>query len=230
MEKKSAHDLILETLSTTSVLKQDVFQLTKDRFAEFKMILEELAGEWHKEISGIDKRVEIKYLDRSEFECELIVAGDRLIFNMHTNVFQFDSNNALWQTSYLKDNPNNAYCGTIRIYNFLNDSFKLRRTNDVGYMIARVFINSQNHFFVQGKRQLGFLFNDFKHAELSKAEIKRVVESAVLYTLSFDLYIPPYSSVQEVTVSDILDIRNNVGITTGKRLGYKFQSELEELE
>jgi len=33
----------------------------------------------------------------------------------------------------------------ISIYNFLSDSFKFNRVNDIGYLIARVFTNKENH-------------------------------------------------------------------------------------
>ena len=56
---------------------------------------------------------------------------------------------------YPEENPNRGFCGLIHIYNFLNDSFKYNRVHDLGYLIGRIFINHENHFMVQGKRQLG---------------------------------------------------------------------------
>ena len=44
----------------------------------------------------------------------------------------------------------------INIYNFLSDSFVYDRERDLGYLVARVFLNKEGHFFVQGKKQLGF--------------------------------------------------------------------------
>ena len=41
-------------------------------------------------------------------------------------------------------------------------------SNDLGYLIGRIFINHENHFMVQGKRQLGFLYNDFINQLLIK--------------------------------------------------------------
>ena len=54
----------------------------------------------------------------------------------------------------------------INIYNFLADSFKYNRLNDVGYLVGRVFLNKDLHYFVEGKRQLGFLYNDFVNDKL----------------------------------------------------------------
>ena len=43
-----------------------------------------------------------------------------------------------------------TYCGVINMYNFLSDSFKYNRENDLGYLIGRMFINKENTF-VEGK-------------------------------------------------------------------------------
>ena len=40
-------------------------------------------------ISNVDDRVIIEYKDSGEFEAQLRVAGDILIFQMHSNVFKF---------------------------------------------------------------------------------------------------------------------------------------------
>lgn len=126
-------------------------------------------------MQGVDKRIVIDYKDKGEFEIELRVAGDILFFYMHTNIFEFEKSHPLWKTSYLKENEFNSYCGTIQIYNFLSDSFKYNRMNDVGYMIGRIFINKDAHFYVEGKRQLGFLYNDFANAVIDKSSLRAVV-------------------------------------------------------
>ena len=38
----------------------------------------------------------------------------------------------------------------------------------MGYCIGRIFINKENHYFVEGKRQLGFLYNDFMNSKMNK--------------------------------------------------------------
>ena len=92
---------------------------------------------------------------------------------MHSNVFEFDKNHGIWKISYVENNDMNSYCGIINIYNFLSDSFKYDRLDDLGYLIGRIFINKDNHYFVEGKRQLGFLYNDFGNAVIDTKAIKR---------------------------------------------------------
>lgn len=222
---KDAKQLILDLIKEKSILKQDVYQNTQDRFDDFREVLKETVEQIQGEIGDTDERLSFYYKEKGAYEAEIKLAGDILIFYMHTNVFQFDKSHSLWRSGYLKDDPDNGYVGVIYIYNFLADSFKFSRKNDRGYLIARVFVNRDNHFLVQGKRQLGFLYNDFINSELSKMRIKDVVNSAILYALDFDLFVPPYQSQQEVSVKDIEALSQNLNIVTGKRLGFKFTND-----
>jgi hypothetical protein len=95
----------------------------------------------------------------------------------------------------------------------------------MGYLIGRVFVNRERHFMVQGKRQLGYLFNDMINSELTKEKIKEVVHSAILYTLDFDLLVPPYENLQEITLEQIQSISQSHSLATGKRLGFRFGLE-----
>ncbi|MBL7891665.1 MAG: hypothetical protein JNL63_03475, partial [Bacteroidia bacterium] len=161
---------------------------------------------------------------------QIRVAGDTVIFYMHTNIFEFDKSHRIWKTSYVKEDNNRSFCGMIQVFNFLADSFKYNRVNDLGYLIGRIFINKESHYFVEGKRQLGFLYNDFVNTTIDKAALKAIVESAILYCLNFDLFTPPFDSVKEVTVSDIQAVENSMQISTGKRLGFRFQSDTDQIE
>src|SRR3972149_9945485 len=101
MKQKSARELILKLLKKKSTLKQDIFDNTIAQFGELKKILKEISEDLKKEIAGVDKRVIIEYKERSDNEVELRVAGDLLIFHMHSNVFEFDKNHPVWKTSYV---------------------------------------------------------------------------------------------------------------------------------
>jgi hypothetical protein len=228
MENPTARELIFNELKEKAILKQDVYNNLKLNFKVMKTVLKEMADNLKDRMQTQDERVKIEYRERGEYEAHLQFAGDILIFQMHSNVFQFDPGNSLWKTSYLSENPNRGFSGIINVYNFLSDSFKYNRSNDSGYMIARMFINAENHFMVQGKRQLGFIYNDFINMTMSKENMERVIESAVLYALDFDLYTPPYDRVQEITVSEINSANENLSLKTGKRLGFVFQADSDE--
>ena len=224
------YELILKTLREKSSLKQDVYDTTAKNFMFFKATTKKLVAELKKDMSNIDKRLIIEYKDRGEFEYEIRIAGDLLIFSMHTNVFEFDKSHNIWRSSYVKNDNSLSFCGIINIYNFLNDSFKYNRMSDLGYVIGRVFINRENHFFVEGKRQLGFLYNDLVHSLIDENVIRNILESAILYCLNFDLYTPPFDAIKEVSVNDMQMATENMQIKTGKRLGFRFQADNDEID
>jgi hypothetical protein len=229
MEKNTPRELILKTLEEKSVLKQNVHRQTVGVFEMFKSVLKEVATDLSQKMAAVDKRVLIEFKDTGEFELEMRVAGDILIFYMHTNVFEFDRSHSIWKTSYVRDNEFNSYCGMINVYNFLTDSFKYNRVNDIGYLIARIFINRENHFFVEGKRQLGFLYNDFVHSVIDREKVTAIVESLILYCLAFDLFTPPFDAVKEVTVMELQEATSQMQVT-GKRLGFRFQADSDKIE
>jgi hypothetical protein len=206
-------------------MKQDVYANTLKAFGVLKSVAKSLAFELSKEIAQKDKRVVIEFKEKGEFEFELRVAGDLLIFAMHTNIFEFDKNHQVWKSSYIKDDHYRTFCGMINIYNFLNDSFKYSRINDLGYVIGRIFVNKEDHYFLEGKKQLGFMYNDFVHAVVDENAIKAVLESTILYCLNFDLYTPPFDSVKEISVMDMQSVSESMQIKTGKRLGFRFQAD-----
>jgi len=229
MSDQKTQDLIFDTLTEKSLLKRDVCENTILNFKILKQTLKTFADQLSTRVAKVDNRIRVEYRDKGDYEAQLWVAGDVMVFHMHTNVFQFDSDNSLWRTSYLKDNANRGYCGIINIYNFLADSFTYNRVNDSGYLIGRMFVNSENHYMLQGKRQLGFLYNDFINAVLDKDAMEKIVESAILYSLDFDLFTPPYEQVQEVSVGEIQALSDNSQMRTGKRLGFMFQADSDEV-
>ena len=172
MGNPDTRKLILESIKDKSILKQNVFGNTKEHFKSLKKVLKEIISELEVLIQKEDKRITVSYKEKGEYEVQIKIAGDILIFQMHTNVFKFDSSNSLWKTSYLDQDYHRGYCGIINVYNFLADSFKYNRLNDMGYLIARIFINNENHFMVQGKRQLGFLYNDFVNSVMEEENMK----------------------------------------------------------
>ena len=223
MGKSSKKESLVELLKDRSLLKQDVYDQTLETFSVFQSVIEERIEVFRKEIP--DKRVRLRYDDNGDFESHAFVGSDVLVFNMHSNVFSFQKENAVWKTSYIEKDKSKAYCGVISIYNFLADSFLQNRFNDAGYLIGRIFVNKENHFMVEGKGQLGFLFRDFMHGELNKVEMNKILDCAIRYAVEFDLLTPPYENVNIVDVMHIKAQSTAQQLKTGKRLGFRFESD-----
>ena len=223
MENTSMREKILATIINKSTLKQQIFDNTFTTFNELKDVLFEIASELDDELDGkLDKRVRIEYRDRGKFEAQLQIASDLLIFQMHTDIFEFDSNHIIWQNEYVQSNRDNSYCGVINIYNFLSDSFKFNRNADEGYLIGRIFINREKSFFVEGKRQTLVRPMTFGHDKINREALIAIMEAAINYAINFDLLTPPYEENKRVTVDQFNTKMDNSKFVTGKRLGYEF--------
>ncbi len=217
---------IVETLKTKSVLLQQIFDNTQQVFGQLKEILQEYAVEVNEQLEGaFDRRIKLEYRDRGKFEAQLQLAGDILIFSMHTNVFQFERENIIWQNSYVKQDKQNAYCGVINIYNFLSDSFRYNRSADEGYLVARIFINRDFQYMVEGKRQVTYRHDNFGQGAITPDALTEIIENTMAYTLDFDLLVPPYDTVKLVTVDQMNTKIENSKLQTGKRMGYQFRSD-----
>ena len=223
MDKSPLREKILATIINKSTLKQHIFDNTFATFNELKDVLLEITSELDDDLDGkLDKRVRIEYRDRGKFEAQLQIASDLLIFRMHTDVFEFDSNHIIWQNEYVQAERDNSYCGVIDIYNFLSDSFKFNRNADEGYLIGRIFINREKCFFVEGKRQTLVRPMAFGKEKITREDLIAIMETAINYAINFDLLVPSYEDNKRVTVDQFNSKMDNSKFITGKRIGYEF--------
>ena len=223
METPPLRTKILETIIRKSTLKQKVFDNTFAAFNLLKETLLEMASEMDDALDGrLDRRVRLEYRDRGKFEAQLQVANDMLIFQMHTDVFEFAPDHPIHRTEYVREDAQRSYCGVVNIYNFLSDSFKFNRNADDGYLIGRIFINRERRYFVEGKQQDSLRAADFGRAEIDREALTAILESAIDFSLNFDLLMPPYEENKRVTLDQFNTRMDNSKFVTGKRLGYDF--------
>jgi hypothetical protein len=216
---------LFKSMVAKASLKQEVYSKTIEAFSLFKTETFRLVSDFHTQVKEPKWPVPVEYQDKGTFEFELKFGGDVLIFFMHSNVFEFPREHEVMKTSYIKDDPQRSYCGIIHVFNFLSDSFKYNRTNDVGYLIGRIFVNRENHYFIEGKREIGLLYNNFASARLDAKTVAKILQSSIRYTINFDLLTPPYDNMKEVTVQEMQTVLEAMQIRTGKRLGYRFQAD-----
>lgn len=210
-----------------ATLKQVVYQNTVNALKLLKTGMADLAHRYESLKNGESKALPFTYKDRGEFEAELKFAGDVLVFMMHTNVFEFPRDHEVMKTPYILEDKERSYCGIINIFNFLSDSFKYNRLNDAGYLIGRIFVNKDNHCFIEGKREIGFLYKNFGTSILDNERATEILESSIYYTINFDLLTPPYEQIKEVSVMEFSAVMDSMRMKTGKRLGFKFQADKE---
>jgi hypothetical protein len=216
---------LFDSLVSKATLKQDVYDNTFQALKLLKETMSGLKSSYDSNNNEEYRQIPFVYTDRGMFEAELKFAGDILIFMMHTNVFEIPRDHFVNKTSYVKEDKDRSYCGIINIYNFLGDSFKYQRVNDSGYLIGRVFVNKDMHYFIEGKREIGAIYSNFVTSEMNEEAACKIVESAIQYTVNFDLLTPPYDTVKVVTVHEFLSKLDSMTLKTGKRLGFKFQAD-----
>jgi hypothetical protein len=222
---EDAKKQVIELLKSKAILKQEVYHNTIKWFDVFKKEIKQCVADIRKELGENANKIRLKLKEASVNEVQLFIGSDVIIFQMHTNVFKIASDNYVHQSSYIRSNPNNAFCGIINVYNFLADSYEFNRFHDYGYLISRVFINRESHFFVEGKGQLEFVYKDFLNQTLTQKAVEDIVLKVSAYAIDFDLLTPPYDKVAVVTVDELLSKTNETKIKTGKRLGFKFKSD-----
>ena len=59
--------------------------------------------------------------------------------------------------------------------------------------------------------------------------MRSIVESAILYTIDFDLLVPPYDAVNQITVNQKIQQSGNSAFKTGKRLGFTFEADSDNI-
>jgi hypothetical protein len=221
-------DRAKESLSTIGVIKQNVFRHSYEVFESVKKNAEYAATCLSSDKPKIDDRIKVSFKDISKNECWLQFGGDLLIFSLHTNVFAFDKGHSLYNTQYVLDNPNRAYFSMVEIFNFLNDSVVYDRYRDIGELMARIFINAENHFFVEGMGPLGSLYTDLENQILDDCYTTRIIESCIVASIQYDLWAPPFQDVRYIPLASIIEQNGNSPRTTSKRMGYDITSTISE--
>lgn len=218
---------IYSLLSTKSSTKQFVYRNTLKVFEQFKARLKQIEADLSARISAVDTHVEIKYSEIGLFETHLKFSGDTMVMMMHTNVFDFSNEHILHKNPYIQEDPLREFCGMIQVYNFLSDSIKYNRSGDAGILVARIFVNKDNHFFIEGKRPLSFLYPDIAKGKLTEDDIGRIIEEAMLYCLKFDLTAPPIDQVAYITVDQKNFESYSSGTPTSKALGFQMNRDTD---
>jgi len=164
-----------------------------------------------------DVTVDFKHINEHEFHVKL--AGDLLVFVLHTNVVTFSDEHSLMKSDYIKEKEINRYFGQIMIYNFMSDSIKYNRMNDPGYLLARILINHENRFLAEGEGQLGFLYNMISQASIAEQDLNTIVKLALRIAIENDLMAPPFPDVRFITVYQKNEKTQELG--AGKKIGFK---------
>lgn len=212
-------DYIKHLLESKSTAKQVTYKNLLSAFhtlsKESKRIIEELK----KKMNPGDEDVTVDYKTINEHEFHVKLAGDLLVFVLHTNVVTFSDDHAVMKSSYIQEKEINRYFGQIMIYNFMADSVKYNRVNDPGYLLARILINHENRFLVEGEGQLAFLYGNISSHAIQENELNQIVKISLQVAIENDLMAPPYPDVQFITLFQKNEKTQELG--AGQKIGFR---------
>lgn len=210
---------IKHLLESKSTAKQITYKNLLNAFSilakESKRIIDELKAQTRP--GDGDVTVGFEWINEHEFHVKL--AGDLLVFVLHTNVVTFGDEHPVMKTTYIQEQEVNRYFGQLMIYNFMSDSLKFNRINDPGYLIARVLINHESRFLVEGDGQLGFLFSAISERPISEQNLNEVVKLSLMAAIENDLMAPPFPEVRFITLYQKIEKTQELG--AGQKIGFK---------
>jgi hypothetical protein len=210
-------------------LKQSVYAITTEAMQTFKEVAKEFEEEFRAQHATEHETITVRVDNKSQFEIQVRFAGDVLILLMHTNIFEFPRAHQVMQSKYIREDKERSYCGMIKMYNFLADSFKYDRVNDEGYMIGRILINKDRHYFVEGKKELSQILNNFSENEFTKEVARNILHCAIRYCMNFDLLVPNFEETIKMSLAEMMQIEGqNMISKTAKRLGFRFEKDNSE--
>jgi hypothetical protein len=214
---------IKNMLESKSTAKQTTFKHLKEAFLtmchDARRIIDELKGMAH----PADEDVTLYFKNINKHEFHLKLAGDVLIFVMHTNIITFDDEHDLMKHEYLRRNDVNRYFGQIHIYNFMYDSLRYNRGHDPGYLIGRLMINHENCFFMDGEYQFTREFGRISQREITEADLQQIVKISLKVAIKNDLVALPYNKVRSITLNQKNE--HTIELGGGQKIGFRMSYE-----
>ncbi len=212
-------DYITKLLESKSAAKQTTYKHLLAAFSLLSKEAKRITAELKKKANPNDNDVTIEFSAVNEHEFHVKLAGDLLIFVLHTNIVTFADDHTIMQDPYMKQQEVNRYFGQIMIYNFMSDSLKFNRVNDPGYLLARLMINQDNRFFIEGEGQLATLFSRVSEQPLTNEVLDALVKLSLAIAIENDLMAMPYPDVKFITLHQKLEHTPDMG--GGQKMGFQ---------
>jgi hypothetical protein len=216
-------DLIAGGLREKSSAKQSIFRATQASFDVLRQVSQELCLELTQKVTtASDSSVRIEYYPVNGMEFHIRFSGDLLVFVMHSNIVTFPEDFGPMKTPYVQNDFRRRYFGHIMAYNFMADSIKYQRMNDPGYLLGRLLVNIDSHYFLEGVQQLELPDHDMSANPVTVEAMRLFIESAMIAAVNNDLIAPPMSDIQKITVKQKLE---NQQVSRGSKVGFSFSHE-----
>ena len=213
---------IFEGLKQKSTAKQAIYRNTQAAFDCLRLVSQELVVELSRKLTPLDSSVVIEYRSINDMEFHIRFSGDLLVFVMHSNIVTFPDDYGPMSSKYVEVDFRRRFFGHIMAYNFMADSIKYQRLNDPGYLVGRLLVNIDNHYFLEGVQQLELPDNDMSDNRITPETMRLFVESAMIAAVNNDLIAPPLPEIQKISVKQKLE---NQQVSRGSKVGFSFSNE-----
>lgn len=214
---------ITQLLESKSIAKQKTYKHLLAAFEVLRKEARRVTEELQKRAQLSDDDVTIEFTDINEHEFHVKLAGDLLIYVLHTNIVTFSDDHVIMQDPYVREQEINRYFGQVMIYNFMSDSLKFNRVNDPGYLLARLMINHDNRFFAEGEGQLSSLFQTISPGGLTEEVLNALVKLSLAIAIENDLMALPYPQIKYITLYQKLEHTPDLG--GGQKIGFRMSYE-----
>ncbi|WP_230688021.1 hypothetical protein [Hymenobacter ruricola] len=215
-------DQIFDGLKQKSVAKQAIFRNTQAAFDCLRLVSQELVLELTRRLTPLDSSVVIEYRSINDMEFQIKFSGDLLVFVMHSNVVTFPDDYGPMPSAYVNEDFRRRFFGHIMAYNFMADSIKYQRLNDPGYLVGRLLVNIENHYYLEGVQQLELPDNDMSDNIIKPEAMRLFVESAMIAAVNNDLIAPLLPEIQKISVKQKVE---NQQVSRGSKVGFSFSHQ-----
>ena len=212
-------DRIQKLLEYKSTAKQVTYKRLISAFELLAKESKRVIAELKKKTKPGDTDVTLGFERINEHEFQVKLAGDMLVFVLHTNIVTFDDTHEVMKDPYIQAAEINRYFGQIMIYNFMSDSLKFHRVNDPGYLLARLLINHDGRYIIEGEGKLGVVFSHISESPITEADLNILVKLALTLAIENDLMAPPYTQVKFITLYQKLEKTQELG--AGQKIGFR---------
>jgi hypothetical protein len=213
---------IQHLLESKSTAKQTAYKHIRKAFCILSDEAKSIISELRQRARPGDRDVTVEYNTISEHEFDVKLAGDMLIFVMNSNIVTLEESHEVMNEDYVREKEVNRYFGQIMVYNFMAESLRYNRDNDPGYLLARLMVNHENRFFIEGEKDLE-PYNKISENPLSEEDLKKFVKIVLKMAIENDLVAPPFTEVKSITLSQKRD--HTIEMGGAHKIGFRMSYE-----
>ncbi len=206
---------------TQTIVKQQ----TKEVFNKLKDNARNLVKEIKETLGEEAKNAKLEFENISEYEFHIMFAGELLVFNLHSTILNFPPEHITNKSPWVQEDESRGFFGVILAYNFLTDSLKYKRMHDTGYLISRLFVNKEDHFFIEGLTQMSFLYPDIKSNTINDKVLDDYLRLGLQAALETTPVMTPFEQEKQISVAEKLN-RSMLGNV--KKVGFQMISSKED--